>query len=68
MENTIHKPYNKFKGAIREKGITYADIARLLGVSTTCVSHKVNGRSDFYITQIEKMQNAYGLELKIFLP
>ena len=42
----IHEPYKKFKGFIREKGITYNDIAHLLGITTSTVSMKVNGYSD----------------------
>ena len=63
----VHQPYQKLKGVLRERGLTYADIAKILNVSETAISHKVNGRSDFYISQVRKIQNEYGFESEIFL-
>lgn len=63
----IHKPYNKFKGALREKGLTYANIAQTLGVSEETVGAKVNGYSDFYISEVEKIEEKYDIGYQIFL-
>ena len=49
----IHEPYNKFKGFMRENGIIYSHIAELLGVTPTTVSQKVNGQSDFTVSEAE---------------
>lgn len=63
----IHKPYNEFKGALRAKNLTYANVAELLNISETSVGFKINGKSDFYISEVEKILNAYNLQLDIFL-
>ena len=62
-----HEPYNKFKGKLRELGLTYADIAKTLSISETAVSHKVNGRSDFNLTEVDKIGIEYGISRDIFL-
>ena len=67
MKPKSHDPYNKFKGFIRGKGLKYEEIGKLLGVSTTTVSQKINGNSDFYLNEIEKIINEYGATRDIFL-
>ena len=54
----IHEPYNKLKGFMRENGIIYSHIAELLGVTPTTVSQKVNGQSDFTVSEAEPEQEA----------
>lgn len=66
-EKRVHKPYNKFKGFIREHGITYEDIAKTLGITPGTVSMKVNGYSDFYLNEIAVIKNKYGAKDEIFL-
>ncbi len=66
-KRNIHKPYNGLKGALRERNLTYANIAKLLDISETTVGYKINGKSDFYISEVEKILNAYNLKLDIFL-
>ncbi len=61
-----HKPYAKLKGKMREKGITCADLSKLLHLSETAVNHKINGRSDFYIREVEKISTTYDIERKFF--
>jgi predicted transcriptional regulator len=57
----------KFKGILREKELTYADIAQALNISEAAVGLKINGYSDFYISEVEKIQEKYGIEYHIFL-
>ena len=59
----IHEPYNK-----RENGIIYSHIAELLGVTPTTVSQKVNGQSDFTVSEAELIMRKYNADSKIFLP
>lgn len=66
-KGNIHRPYNEFKGALRARNLTYANVASLLNISETAVGYKINGKSDFYISEIEKILNSYNLELDIFL-
>lgn len=66
-KGNIHRPYNEFKGALRARNLTYANVARLLNISETAVGYKINGKSDFYISEVEKILNSYNLKLDIFL-
>ncbi len=62
----IHEPYNAFKGKLREKQITYGDVAQALNLSKTAVSHKINGVSDFYISEVRIISEVLGIEWSIF--
>lgn len=64
--NLIHKPYAKFKGWLRENGLVYKDIADLIGVSVVTVSAKVNGQSDFLLSEIKIIKRKYNLTDAIF--
>ena len=68
MKNQIHQPYQKLKGALRAHNLTYSDVAEILRISETSVSHKINGRSDFYLQEVIKMVNYLDIHIKIFLP
>jgi hypothetical protein len=63
----IHEPYMKFKGWLREKELTYTDISKLLDCTIGTVSDKVNGFSDFLLSEIEEIVDTYGAEYKFFL-
>ena len=66
MKKKIHEPYKKFKGFLREKGLTYLDVSNTLEISQAAVANKINGISDFYIGEIEILQSKYGVETSIF--
>lgn len=51
----------KFKGKLRECGVTYAECAKLIGVSPTSFCQKMNGKSKFYIDDLDKIGNYLGL-------
>ena len=61
-----HKPYNKFRGCLVERKITYADVAKTLDITEISVGQKINGISDFYLTEVKKIKNVYGIEPNIF--
>lgn len=63
----VHKPYNELKGALRAKELKYSDVAKLLNISETAVSFKINGKSDFYVSEVDALLKAYNLELDVFL-
>lgn len=68
MKNLLkHKPYNRLKGDLREKGLTYSTVAAFLNISETALSHKINGISDFYITEMEQITSEYGISRSSFL-
>lgn len=62
----IHNPYSKFKGWLRENGLTYKDIAELIGNSVPTVNAKINGQSDFSLAEVNIIINKYGLDSAIF--
>lgn len=64
----IHEPYNRLKGVLRERGLTYSDAAKTLGISETAVGFKINGTSDFYVSEVETLCSKYGFTVDIFLP
>lgn len=63
----IHEPYKKFRGYMRENDITLADLALLLGVTPTTVSFKINGKSDFYLNEFNKIKEHYKIGNEFFL-
>lgn len=67
MNMKTHEPYRKLKGELKSRELCYTDIAALLNISSTAVSHKINGKSDFYISQVLKIQKTYGIDLQVFL-
>ncbi len=62
----IHKPYASFKGWLRANGLTYSDVATLLGLSVATVSAKINGQSDFLLSEIQLIREKYNLASDIF--
>lgn len=68
MGKMKHEPYNKFKGIMREKGLTNVDIAKTLGLSETAISMKTNGASDYYISEVMQLEKEYGIGFKFFCP
>ena len=66
LMDLIHSPYAKFKGWLRSNGLTYNDIADLLGLSVATVSAKINGKSDFLLSEIQVIKEKYNLESNIF--
>lgn len=65
MKN-IHKPYSKFKGWLRGNDLTYQDVAELLGLSVATISAKINGQSDFSLSEIKELKNHFHLDSDIF--
>lgn len=61
-----HSPYNRFKGELRAKGLTYSDIAACLGLSSVTVSHKISGISDFYVSEAKCIKEKFGINEHIF--
>jgi len=62
----IHSPYAKFKGWLRSNNLTYKEIAELLGLSVATVSAKINGQSDFLLSEIQVIRKHYRLDSDIF--
>lgn len=63
-----HEPYNKVKGKMREMGMTYQDVAEKLGLSRVSLGDKINGKSDFLVSEAVALANILSTEINIFLP
>jgi hypothetical protein len=61
-----HKPYTALKRALAGKGIKYVDVAQLLGITENAIQLKINGTSDFYLSEQQKVCEAYALDANIF--
>ena len=61
-----HAPYKEVKHALAGKGITYRDVAELLGITETTVQQKLNGTSDFYISEQVKICEKFSIEPALF--
>ena len=67
VKRKLHEPYNKLKGFMRENDVTINDLSLLLGISPATVCLKINGESDFYLREGNKIIEAYGGSYDIFL-
>ena len=66
MKQKTHEPYLKFKGWLREHDLTYSDIADFLGLNQATVAMKINGYSDFLLSEIQALKDKYNLDSDIF--
>lgn len=61
----------KLKGKLVEQKANYSETANNLGLSVTAFSNKMNGKSKFYIDEIEKLSKQLNLsdaeKIDIFL-
>lgn len=66
MSNRKHAPYIAFKHAIAGKGLTYKDVAKVIDVTETTLMLKINGSSDFYLSEIRAICGAFGFDSSLF--
>ena len=65
-KNLYHEPYRKFKGFLRENEITYKNVAELLGISTQSTCDKINGKSDFFVSETDKICSMWNVDKNFF--
>lgn len=55
--------YNKLKGLLRERGISYAELASKINLSIAGLSNKINRKkgSDFTIAEVMSIKNYLSL-------
>ena len=53
---------DKLKGIMREKRMTQADAAKLLGLSECSVNQKINNVRPFFLDEAEKLANALEID------
>lgn len=63
----LHTPYNKVKGLLREKGYSYAFVAKILKKSVPTVCRKINGDADFLVQEALVLCKLLNAEMDIFL-
>ena len=61
-----HRPYQRLKQELQRRRLSYQNISQELGISVSTVCRKVNGGSDFYIDEVQKLV-ACGLSVSLFL-
>ncbi len=66
MKSKVHMPYTAFKLKLAGLGVTYRDVANLLDVSVTTVQLKINGYSDFYISEQHAICQEWNIDPSIF--
>lgn len=49
---------------IRSQGDTYTSLAQRLGITTASVSHKMTGKTQWKLSEVQKLRELYGLDLK----
>lgn len=62
----VHEPYHKLKNWLRENRVPYREIADLLGLRIPTVAAKINGDSDFYLSEVQIIRRKYGLSSDYF--
>ncbi|MBQ8390938.1 MAG: hypothetical protein IJX50_00125 [Clostridia bacterium] len=62
----VHEPYHKLKNWLRENRVPYREIADFLGLTIPTVAAKINGDSDFYLSEVQALRRKYGLSADYF--
>ncbi len=65
-QKRCHPPYTTLKRTLAAMGLTYKDVADVIGVTPSTVQLKINGQSDFYISEQMEICEAFGIEAGIF--
>ena len=66
MSMQKHEPYIAFKRWLAGQGLTYKDIARVINCTEATEQLKINGKSDFYNSEIIAICEQYNLDYAIF--
>lgn len=61
-----HPPYIQLKRNFAANGITYKDVATVIKTTEATVMCKLNGSSDFYISEVLAICSAFGIDPSIF--
>lgn len=61
-----HAPYTAFKRWLAGHGFTYKDVGEVINCTESTVQLKINGGSDFFITEQVAICNHFGVDPLIF--
>ncbi len=53
---------NKLRGKLVEHGKTYRGCAEAIGISTASFNSKMNGKSRFYVDELEELADYLGMD------
>jgi DNA-binding helix-turn-helix protein len=53
--------FKKLKDELFINGLKYEDVAKMLNISTTSFSNKINGKVDFTLSEVVKLSNFLNL-------
>lgn len=62
-----HEPYIRLKAALRDKGISYADVGHIINESRRAIFKKINGKTDFTLTEFIAICKAFNLSPDVCL-
>lgn len=62
----LHKPYEALKRELSSRGLTYKDVADIIGVTAPIVQLKIDGQFDFYLPEMHAVCNAFGIDAGVF--
>ena len=66
MSKLKHQPYTAFKLWLAGHGITYKDVAKVIDCAEATVQMKINGASDFLLTEVKDICAAFGCDPELF--
>lgn len=52
--------YSRLKGLLVEKRITQQELAQMLNITASALNFKINGRSDFSVTEAKLVSSFFG--------
>jgi transcriptional regulator with XRE-family HTH domain len=58
---------NKIKGLMAEHGERQEDIAKLLNINISTVNFKLQGKSEFKVSELKTLADHYKVDINIFL-
>jgi transcriptional regulator with XRE-family HTH domain len=61
-----HAPYIKLKRLFASRGITYKDVAKVIHTTEATVMCKINGDSDFTISEMKSICATFGIDPSVF--
>lgn len=61
-----YAPHKKLKSALLLEGVTYQEVARIIHTTEATVMCKINGDSDFYISEMRAICAAIGIDYSVF--
>ena len=66
MKAKKHPPYISLKLFLAGKGLTYKDVAAVINVTVTTLMLKINGESDFFLSEQKAICDTFGIDPAIF--